>query len=110
MNMAKKSKETPVRAISVVVDAGGSMRGGSSRQSLPVSKLADEVQTFVQDMGEVINKAARSAAAATIASLAEVEVSASVQVGGKLSLLGSGVETKGQAGIKFKFIIPKTGS
>lgn len=93
------------RKISVLVDVSGDVRGDTTaRESIPVSKLAAEVQGFVEDIGHILDKAAKAVVGP--ARLSEVDVSASIEVSGKLSLLGTGVETKGQAGISFKFIIP----
>lgn len=91
--------------ISVIVALSETMRGdGATRQSIPIRKLADEVKEFVGSLQQILDRATQSTAG--IAILSEVEVSASIEVGGKLSLLGTGVESKGHAGLKFKFILP----
>ncbi len=92
------------KEISVVVEAGGSIRGGEFlRESIALDKLSTEITEFVKDIGSVLEAAAANATAS--AKLTEVTVSASIEMGGKVSLLGTGVESKGQAGITFKFAI-----
>jgi hypothetical protein len=93
---------TKDRKMTVIVDSGTELRGDSfTKDEIPIGKLASEVQAFIKDIGEILDLAARSISGS--ARLAEVEVSASIEMGGKISLLGTGVETKGQAGINFKF-------
>lgn len=92
------------QAISVVVAPDSGRRGGATRQSIPVEKLASEVHAFIRDVGAVLSKASEVQSGSL--RLKEVDVSASIEVGGKLSLLGTGVESKGQAGISFKFVLP----
>jgi len=92
------------REISVVVDTAAHTRGGDiARVSIPITKLSAEVAEFVKDIGGVLEAA--SAAATSAAKLSEVTVSATFEMSGKLSLLGTGVESKGTAGITFKFTI-----
>src|SRR5262245_23055490 len=94
------------RRISVIVEDATVLRGGGSvREIIPVSKLAAEIRGFVADIGSILDSAGSTIARS--ARLAEVNVSASLEAGGKLSLLGTGVETKGSAGISFKFLLPE---
>jgi hypothetical protein len=93
------------KTLAVIVDSGKIVRGsGAIRDDIPVARLASEIERFVEEIGEILDRAAKPSKGKAV--LSEVELSASIEVGGKLSLLGTGVETKGQAGIKFKFIVP----
>lgn len=97
--------DTNQNSITILVEGAGTRGGAVKREQVPVEKLSVEVKAFVADIAAILAEAANIVTGK--AKLTEVEVSASIEMGGKLSLLGTGIETKGQAGIHFKFEFPK---
>lgn len=82
-----------VTADAVVTRAGGPKKIG-------VQALAEEVQSFLQHIAGIVERAPSAVGAFE---LTELTLSAEVTAQGKLMLLGTGVETGAKGGITFKF-------
>jgi hypothetical protein len=82
-----------ITADAVVTRAGGSRK-------IPVQALAEGVESFLQHIAGVVERAPSAVGAFE---LTELTLSAEVTAQGKLVLLGTGVETGAKGGITFKF-------
>ncbi|AQQ04121.1 hypothetical protein B0E33_11400 [Roseibium algicola] len=98
--MAKKTESQ----ILVQVSDSTLMRSGENEE-IPVSKIKKELSKFLNEIEGILEEASTKTSHA--AYLSEVTLSAAVHSGGKLSLLGSGVEVSAKAGITFKFTFPQ---
>jgi len=89
--------------LEVVISGDNVLRSsGSSTQRLRIEKLCKEFEAFISSMSRIIDSAKNAGSGM---SLTEVSVSAAIAGGGKLTLLGSGVDAKAQSAITFKFVL-----
>jgi hypothetical protein len=71
-----------------------------ARSEIPVEQLSHRVTAFLESMGNVITGVPRAFGSYE---LDEITISAEVSAKGQVSLLGSGGEVAGKAGITFTF-------
>lgn len=86
--------------ITVITSDGVVTRAGAGPKRIPVEALAGGIESFLQMLADVIQRAPEAVGAF---SLTELTLSAEVTAQGKLVLLGTGVESSAKGGITFKF-------
>ena len=94
--------DTKSPSVLSVITADEQFRGGMSPSDLPTEDFKAEVASFVTSVAKSFESIKVPADNVT---LTEFSVTATVGAKGKLSLLGSGVEASGTAGITFKFAV-----
>jgi len=88
------------QTIQVVTAPSTAVRGRSSVKELAIDTLADNVESFLKKVGNILDKAPDAIGKFQ---LAEFAVSAEISANGKLTLLGIGGEAGASGGITFTF-------
>jgi|tagenome__1003787_1003787.scaffolds.fasta_scaffold20891481_3 hypothetical protein len=105
-NTDPKGKIEEGNSISIIFDQDAIVRGGIGIEDIPVEEFTSKVKEFLEKVSKAFSF---DIAPAEGIQMTEFTLNANIGMGGKLSLLGSGIETKAGAGISFKFKVVNSG-